>query len=171
MLSFLIDPQLKKVFPHFHPEDDDNWKAIAPAMDCHTFSCVYPADFPDTLYVDDEGLIHNGPKHFYQFDGVPQPLVGKSLVLGCDDQGETINAQSTLEDVTRRVRFITYARSSGPCQRNMTVNPYRRALALLGLDRHDAAALHGRTVETVKKYMSGPSPRSRFLLGTIVRIV
>ena len=37
----------------------------------------------------------------------------------------------------------------------MSVNPYRRALAILGLDRNVAAELHGRTVETVKKYMSG----------------
>ena len=56
-----------------------------------------------TIWVDDEGLFNN-PEGFFQFEGYPQPLAGKGVLLG-DDNGKTIGCPLTPEQVTEFVTF------------------------------------------------------------------
>lgn len=50
----------------------------------------------DCLYVDDNGLLHPGNKVF-NIGGMP--LVGNGLILGLDEEGDSIDAKSLLVEV------------------------------------------------------------------------
>lgn len=52
----------------------------------------------DTLYVDDEGLL-NGTQDFFLCGLYPTPLAGNGLILGSDDEGETVAAKLKVEEL------------------------------------------------------------------------
>jgi hypothetical protein len=62
----------------------------------------------ETLFIDDEGLLHDvtdyfilhGPDYSY-----PQPLAGNGVILGCDDEGESIATKLSIEALNRNVQF------------------------------------------------------------------
>jgi len=58
----------------------------------------------NALFVDDEGLLKN-PEFFFKWDGYHQPLAGNGLILGTDDEGESVSTTLTLEEVKARVTF------------------------------------------------------------------
>lgn len=60
----------------------------------------------DAVYIDDEGLLIDNPIGAFVIDGYPQPLSGNGLILGTDDEGETVACESTVEAITKRVRFV-----------------------------------------------------------------
>jgi hypothetical protein len=57
----------------------------------------------DALFIDDEGML-KGPVAYFTFDG--QPLAGRALVLGSDEQGETQACKLTFEECCKRVEMI-----------------------------------------------------------------
>ena len=62
----------------------------------------------DAIYVDDEGLYAELQFRWqYKYSPVQAPisLVNKGLVLGCDDEGETIAPDSTVEDIKRSITW------------------------------------------------------------------
>lgn len=61
------------------------------------FTCVYPKGWPDgsVLFLDDEGLFVEG-QTFFILEGYPQPLAGKALVMGTDEEGESMDAPVSL---------------------------------------------------------------------------
>ena len=82
-----------------------DWRTISPLISppgqtVDTFDVVYFD--PDTVYVDDNGLW--GASHFFQIDGM-QPLAGRGLVLGTDDEGDSIAPTTTLDALWRRARL------------------------------------------------------------------
>lgn len=108
MLSIFIDPYEKTITEVEMPSGPDGWKAIGPKLQCRMFSCCYPADFDDTLYIDDEGLLNHNRTGFFAFKGVPQPLVGRCLTIGSTECGDSTNCKQTLADVKSRVRWMIY---------------------------------------------------------------
>jgi len=62
----------------------------------NTFTIVELNDNRDTMFVDDEGLLKL-PKYFFQWRGYDQPLAGKGLILGTNDEGESISPVITLD--------------------------------------------------------------------------
>ena len=99
------------------------------AMQCETFAAPYVMDNEDTLYADDEGLVngHWGPNDFFQIDGYPEPMIGIALVLGANEEGESVDARSTVEDIRARVTFMDIAavRAMAAAERSHETYPDR----------------------------------------------
>jgi hypothetical protein len=59
----------------------------------------------ETLYLDDEGLLKAEPGPFFNILPYPQPLAGVGLILGTDENGETVSTKLTVPAVTARASF------------------------------------------------------------------
>lgn len=71
-------------------------------VDC--FTIVHLEDAGDAIYVDDEGLLKSCAR-FFVLAGYHQPLAGKGLILGCDDEGETQSCKAKIEQVRGKIKF------------------------------------------------------------------
>ena len=84
---------------------DDIYTQLA----CDIFTCPMTFDNNDTLFVDDEGLFIDPSALLGAFyiDGYPsQPLFGHGLIVGIDDEGETDEVLSTVEEIKKKVTFL-----------------------------------------------------------------
>ena len=84
---------------------DDIYNQLA----CDIFTCPMTLDNNDTLFVDDEGLFIDPSALLGAFyiDGYPsQPLFGHGLIVGIDDEGETDEVLSTVEEIKKKVTFL-----------------------------------------------------------------
>jgi hypothetical protein len=74
---------------------------------CTCMEAVYPRglDPRDRLYVDEEGLLTPGKK-FFLIEGFEQPLAGNGLIVGHDDEGETVSAHTLFKDVWPKIEFF-----------------------------------------------------------------
>jgi hypothetical protein len=59
----------------------------------------------DRLYVDEEGLLTPG-KAFFLIEGYAQPLAGNGLIVGHNDEGESVSAATPLGKVWPRIQFL-----------------------------------------------------------------
>lgn len=82
-----------------------DYKDIYGLLGCELFTSVYLEGVgQDTLYVDDEGLYVEN-QVFFNIKGCPQPLAGRGLILGTDDEGESIDCMSSLEQIKDMVTW------------------------------------------------------------------
>lgn len=72
---------------------------------CELFTCPVQFENEDTLYVDDEGLLHEELQGCFMLEGCEFPIVGNAIILGCDSEGESIDCKSTVEEVERIITF------------------------------------------------------------------
>lgn len=100
MRAILIDPKTRTIT---EVEYDGNYKSIYRLIDCDTFTVVQIDDI-NSIFVDDNGLLNN-PRYFFIWKGYAQPLANKGLILGCDEEGESIATNLSLGYVERHVRF------------------------------------------------------------------
>ena len=87
----------------------------------------------DSIYIDDEGL-YRDTQAYFAWEGYHQPLQGMGLILGCDDEGETVAPRITLAQVCNRVTFQDGIR----VEPSFTVTSFDTAqemLAALGVDQ------------------------------------
>ena len=101
MKAIIIDPQTMTV------EETDfvgDYRDIQNTVQCRCFTIVN-IDGPtnDALFVDDEGLL-KGSGHVFKYMGYP--LVGRGLILGTDDEGESIGTGLTVPDVSANVEWV-----------------------------------------------------------------
>lgn len=94
MQGYLIDPAARTITPIQYGGD---YREISRFIGCDYFTAVH-LDEGDTLYLDDEGLM-KGPTHFFKVQGYPEPLAGKAVLLGSDDEGETTSAKQNPENL------------------------------------------------------------------------
>lgn len=60
----------------------------------------------NTLYLDDNALVRRPPvDKFFALPGYPQPLAGRGLIVGTDDEGDDTDSTYTLEKVREAVTF------------------------------------------------------------------
>lgn len=88
MRAILIDPFKKTVTDVMHNGD---YKQIYDFIDCNCF--VGPMiKSGDTMYCDDNGLTGDlSEQKFFKTTYFPtQPIAGKALILGVDDNGDSI---------------------------------------------------------------------------------
>ena len=73
---------------------------------CKTFDVVRVDDV-NSIFVDDEGLLRQNQLYFEYSGsyGIFQ-LAGNGLVLGVDDEGNSISPTLTVEDVKGKVSFL-----------------------------------------------------------------
>ena len=113
--GYLIDPHAKTITPVVLPLVVGNVpiREMYKLMDC---DCVDIVHVPGTtsprtsfdLWVDDEGLYRDGQAFFYvtHVDGPAyghRTLAGKALVLGSDDEGNSIGATVDMRTLAKRI--------------------------------------------------------------------
>ena len=97
---YLIDPFEKTITPVYY---DGDFRSIYGLIDCSTFAVAGCGRYD--LFVDDEGLFKADQKFFLVHE-YPQPLAGKALVAGVDNEGNTVPPSITLEELEARVLWI-----------------------------------------------------------------
>ena len=105
MKAILINPKLKLINEINYSGD---YKDISKLTECNIFTCVYPFDnCQDTIYLDDEGLLKSSNYCFiFKCDnGNAQPLMGKALILGTDNEGDSKDIETSLDEIKKRVSF------------------------------------------------------------------
>lgn len=105
MKAFLIDPEKKEISA---VEFDGHLLSLKELIHAETITAIdiyssHPLPrnakipFPtNTIYIDDDALLHATPKHFFIIRGYPQPLAGKGLVVGMDAEGNDVEPTLTL---------------------------------------------------------------------------
>ena len=103
MRAILINPENQTVT---EVKYNNNYKEIYELIGCNTFCC--PVDFEngDTMYADDEGnfKIQKGGivmKNWYY------PILGKILILGTGNDGESIDAKSDCQELAAQITWLT----------------------------------------------------------------
>lgn len=102
--AYLIDPVKLDVTEVIINGD---YTEIYKHIDCEIFTAVEVNKHGDTIYIDDEGLFVPD-QVFFMHSGYPhQPLAGKGLLLGTDEEGESVNPHCSLEETIKAVSFLT----------------------------------------------------------------
>ena len=104
MKAYLINPIKEEISVVDYNGD---FHQILKFIEAELFDAVYPFKNADTIYVDDMGLM-KPINHFFQVkcdNGTSQDLFGLGLVLGSNDEGESIDAHTTLEELKKRITF------------------------------------------------------------------
>ena len=105
MKAILINPKLQTIN---YVDYSGDYRDISKLTECTTFTAVYPFDnCEDTIYLDDEGLLKSS-NYCFTFrcdDGRNQPLMGNALVLGADDEGESKDVETSIDEIKKRVSF------------------------------------------------------------------
>jgi hypothetical protein len=80
--------------------------AIYAQIKCDCFTVV-TLENEDAIFVDDEGLLKlDENSKFFFIEGYHQPLAGNGLILGTNEEGESVDVKSDLQDIKNRVRFL-----------------------------------------------------------------
>ena len=93
-----------------------DYKEIYNLTDCNTFDVVSLDDTND-IYVDDEGLLKNPTRYFRIYSYTPNHLVtlaGKGLILGHNDEGETIATTLNANEYAGTVLFLREGYATDP---------------------------------------------------------
>ena len=104
MKSFLIDPFNQKIEVAIYSGDYKDISKIIEA-DSGLFDVVRLYANQDVAFVDDEGLYVEDQK-FWIHKNYPTPLAGKALVLGTDDEGDSISPATSIEQLKDDIKFI-----------------------------------------------------------------
>lgn len=108
MRAILIDPFKCEVTEIDY--DNSNFENLYPLLSHESMpvDCFTVVDFGDgeTLYVDDEGLLKSPERGFIL--GNSQPLAGKGVILGSDDEGNSIATKIPLDVIQEKVLFFEF---------------------------------------------------------------
>ena len=106
MKVFKIDVQRQEIYAmHIADGLDPIYSAIG--NNCNVFCCPYVLENLDTFYMDDEALCY-GQDHIkggFTVDG--NLYVNNALVIGTDQEGASIDAKSSQDDLKKRIKFYT----------------------------------------------------------------
>lgn len=102
MKAYLIDTPNHEVV---EVEYDGDYKSIYKLIRAELFCTVRINDDYDMIFVDDEGLINDNPHGWFVYSGYPQPLRGYGLVLGTDDEGESVEPRISLDELRAKLAF------------------------------------------------------------------
>jgi hypothetical protein len=103
MQAILIDPETRTITTVEHSGD---FHDIHRHIDAQTFDVArFDPESNDAAFVDDEGLLKAEPGPFFMIEEYPEPLAGKALVLGANNEGETTAPANSRSDIVRRVRW------------------------------------------------------------------
>jgi len=114
MKTLLIDPHTRTITEHEY--DASNLEATYKLIGCSMVQPVYCNDEGkpmfsglDGLFVDEEGLLTDlSTQAFFIING--KPIAGRAITVGCDDEGETIEASITVDDLEALgIQWVTLA--------------------------------------------------------------
>ena len=86
----------------------NTWKDIAPAIGngCRCFSIPVIFDNEDSIHCDDEGLFNTIEGGFMMKDW-SYPIVGNSLLIGSDEEGEMVDVKTTKEELEKSITWVS----------------------------------------------------------------
>lgn len=92
----------------YHVELSDNYKHIYDLIgnNCSMFCVPVQFDNGDVLYADDESLLRDDVKGGFIMPGWSTPILGNALVVGSNEEGESVDCLTTIDDMKKLVRFI-----------------------------------------------------------------
>lgn len=99
MIAYLIDPFERKVT---EVEYSGQYQDIYKLIDAQTFDVARLRN-GDSIFIDDEGLMKSN--EFFMHRGYYNPLAGKGLVLGTDEEGDSVSPSCTLDQLIEDVEF------------------------------------------------------------------
>lgn len=107
--AILIDPFACTVTEVQHDADDMNdiYKLLShESMKVGMFEVVSSRLLKanDAIFVDEEGLQKRYAR-FFKFAGWHQPIAGKGLILGTDEEGDTVPCETSLDIVRMSTMF------------------------------------------------------------------
>lgn len=102
MRAILINPEKKEIT---EIQIGDDYKEIYKVIDCECFSAPVIYDNNDALYCDDEGLFVPQKGGIIMTDW-NYPILGKMLILGTDNDGNSTNAKSNIEFFTDNITWL-----------------------------------------------------------------
>ena len=104
MQAYFINPFSQNVTTVDYNGD---YKRISPMIDASRgcFDVVRLYGNQDAAFVDDEGL-YVDDQTFWIHRNYPQPLAGKALVLGCNEEGDSVAPKTSFEDLAGDIHFI-----------------------------------------------------------------
>lgn len=109
MKAYLIDPFKRDISV---VEYTGNYKNIYEHIEAQTFDLVRINVEGDCIYLDDEGY-YAEPKALFTVRGYQNPLVNKGLVLGTDEEGESVEPKITLEQLRELIEYPDEATGPG----------------------------------------------------------
>lgn len=103
MKAFKIDVVSHSVY---EVEITKDIKDINQQLECEIFTAPYSLENNDCLFVDDEGLLVDefDLKGGFYIDDLL--FFGHGLFIGIDDEGESVNVKSTLDEIKNKINFI-----------------------------------------------------------------
>tara|TARA_R100001224_G_C3959867_1_gene128725 strand:+ start:35 stop:481 length:447 start_codon:yes stop_codon:yes gene_type:complete len=105
MRAILIQPEQESIR---HISYDGDYKSIYRILGCTTYEVVYPFENGDTLFIDERGLLNESN---FAFDILgsnelwDRTYLGSAMILGVDDEGESIECKSKLDDIKSMIKF------------------------------------------------------------------
>jgi hypothetical protein len=103
--AILIDPTRQVVEPI---SMDNSLEGFYRAIHCETIAAYGRLVNGDVATGDDEALL-SGPTPLFWFGEYPLPLGGRVVITSVDDEGDSINARSSIATVRALVRFVPEA--------------------------------------------------------------
>ena len=100
--AILIDVEKQEVK---EVEHDNSLQNIYDLLFCRTFDVVRIDDV-NSIFVDDEGILKDNLYFEYSASDRVFQLAGNGLILGVDDEGNSISPTLTVEDVKSKVNFL-----------------------------------------------------------------
>lgn len=108
MRAILINPLEQSIT---EVEYTGDFRNIYEHLKCGTFDVVNLTRGED-VFVDDNGLLVFPNPHGYfvwiaEDGSIYGPLAGRGLILGTNEDGESVGTKMALDDVKRKVMFLT----------------------------------------------------------------
>ena len=107
MKAILIDSKKKTVT---EITIDENAEALLEEwykhINCEIVEVAHDISDHDSILVDEEGFFKS-PTHFFTYNGAHQLFAGNGLIVGRNEDGETVDCEITLEEATQNVLFLT----------------------------------------------------------------
>ena len=107
MKAILIDSENKTVTEVTIDENaEDILEQWYKHIGCDLVEVAHDISEHDSILVDEEGLFKN-PNNFFSYTGANQQFAGNGLIVGRNEDGETVDCQIKLEEATLNVLFLT----------------------------------------------------------------
>jgi hypothetical protein len=105
MKTLIIDPFTRTIT---EAEHDGSLQDIYNKTHCDTFTMVTIDRQGGALFLDDEGLLKDlNTQAFFKLDTYDQALAGYAMVVGTNNQGETVATPYTVEQMQARIQWTT----------------------------------------------------------------
>jgi hypothetical protein len=77
-------------------------------LGCQMVEVAHYFDEHDSIMVDEEGLLSmDSDTKFFTVVGGHQPFAGNGLVVGVDDEGESVDCNKGVDEIKSLVKFFT----------------------------------------------------------------